>query len=260
MKKLFYLFLTIALFACTSQPNNQAETNTHQTTDNSQTKNLPPKPENYSWFFEMCDYSGTFDANKYSKTQLDNTLEYLLNGKGTLTNYSIYDVKSLEKIDKKAIEHDYNQRLEELKSLEYINTPFFDQLKQQRINEIERVKLLSIMHIEQFENPEVLLNDTYSANQCKEYTTPLVQGGNELLVLRKKMAEQSRDEGNSNAWERYTNETKSDDPILAARVFVSTFGWWNCVNNSIKRPNASQIHEENFLKLFEDVAKECEMP
>lgn len=218
------------------------------------------KPKKYTWQFEMCEYTGIYDANQCTKEQFDNTIEWLLLGRGTTTSLSIFNMQDVESINQNAIEEEFAESLQQLNTLKFVNTPFFIELKQKRIEEIARLKLLTLMQIASYKNPEVLNSDSYSKNNCGKYTRALIEGGAALLAVWKEMAEKSRDGGNSNAWERYTNEFNSDHKLDHACVSVTTFGWWNCVNESIERPDGYIAHEEQFIKLFSDVKKTCEEP
>ena len=221
---------------------------------------LAPKPEKFSWFFGMCNYTGTYDANKYTEEQLKNTLDYLIHGKGTLKLFSIFTPDDLKRIKERDIEQEYNKILKELKSIEFVNTRYFNEIKQKQIKHVERMKTLSLLEIKSYSDPKVLLNDPYTKEHCTEYTNALIAGGDALLDMRKKMAEESRDSGNNAAWPKYIEESESSNKLELARIYVSTFGWWNCVNNGIEYLDEYELHESGFLSLFNDITKECEEP
>ncbi len=269
MKKILYLAFTLIFWGCNNQQNEQKTSATENNTKEQKTENqaenqnktiLPLKPETFTWFFGMCDYTATFDADLYTKEELENTLKYLIQGEGTSKSVTIFTPEDLRKIDKKVLEKEFTEILNSLHSLKFVNTPYFNEIKQKRIKEIERIELLTFIEIESYKNPKVLESDKYSKENCSEYTNALIAGGDKLLALRKKMAELSRDEGNNNAWNDYLAETKSDKRLELARIFVSTFGWWNCVNESIERVEGDEAHQAGFLKLFNDVKVECEEP
>lgn len=265
MRKVLLVCITLIMFACNSQPNSKIDKSKPEhavevSAELPKEADIPPKPEKLTWFFLVCEYTGTYNANEYSEEQLENTLKWLIKGYGTSKPFGIYKPTDLKHTDKEEVEQEFNEILNKLTSLEFVNTTSFNKIKQKRIDEIKRLKLLSLMQIESYSNPEVLKNDDYSVNHCSEYTNALIAGGDQLLALRKKMAEESKEEGNSSAWKRYIEETKADNQLEFARVFVSTFGWWNCVNASIERTDPMEVHESVFLKLFKDVTKECEMP
>lgn len=269
MKKTILFSIALIIISCNHQSKKQGESSRDNITEEEeaqikaekrQENNLPPKPEKHTWHYEICNYTGTYDANQYSKEQLENTLKWLIGGQGTITPFSIFSPEDLKRVDKDAVEQEFNETLKNLNSLSYINTPYFKEIKQQRIKEIERIKLLSLIQIESYSNPKVLRKDNYSKEQCSESTNALIAGGDKLLAMRRKMAEKSRDEGNTGAWDRYIEETKSDNELELARVHVTTFGWWNCVNKSIDRVNPYEAHESGFMALFEDITMECEEP
>lgn len=269
MKRILFFLLAAVMLSCNTAPKQQQESSkpedTAERVEEAQKEvkekvDLPPQPKEFSWFFMMCDYTGTYDSIQYSEEELENTLKWLINGEGTVKPFSIFDPADLQRVDKEAVEEEFDQTLQNLKTLGFVNTPYFKELKESRINEVEQLKLLSLMQIESFSNPGILQDDAYSKDDCREYTNALIAGGDELLAMRKKMAEQSRGEGNSSAWERYIEETQSDNELELARIHVSTFGWWNCVNTSIERVDMHQAHETEFLRFFENVTMECEEP
>ena len=271
--KLNLIVFVIAVFfisACSNNSTTEQETEkelTEQTVVQNEVEketkpevNLPPKDVEFSWFYGMCEYTGTYDANKISKKQLDNTLIWLINGNGTGKSFSIFKIQDFEHIDRAAVEKKFNETLTKLKTIDFVNTPYFVDIKEKRIKEVERLKLLSLIEIDSYTNPGVLNKDTYSKEQCSEYVEALIAGGDKLLAMRKKMAEESKNAGNKSAWDRYIKETKSDKELDFARVHVSTFGWWNCVNGSIERVDPSGIHDNEFKKLFKNITEICEVP
>jgi hypothetical protein len=262
--KIFVLLFVIVLCGCGGEQNKKDQATQHDIEEGQldhvqQEKNIPLKNEEFTWFFEMCDYEGTYVAGKYTTKQLENTLQYLVSGEGTSQPFSIFSPDDLKRVNRVEVERKFDKTLKSLKTLEFVNTPYFNEIKQKRIAEIERLKLLSLIQIDSYSKPKVLLSDDYSKVQCDEYTNALIAGGDELLSMRKKMAEQSRDEGNSLAMSRFIEETQSGEQLEFARVFVSTFGWWNCVNYSIERVETWEAHKR-FIQLFDEITEECEEP
>lgn len=263
LNKALLLSASLLIFSC-SQPENKSETKQNDTSKvqevTEQEANLPPKPEKFTWFYSMCTYTGTFDANKYSKKQLENALKYLIIGEGTIGSFSIFTPADLERVNKTEVENEFNETLKSLNTLEFPKNTMFDEIKQKRIKEVKRLKLLSLMQLESYSNPKVLNNDNYSKENCTRYTKALIEGGDALLKMRKIMAEESRDDGNTSAWEQYTEENSSENKLQLARIFVTGLGWWNCVNNSIERVDGDAFHKSVFLKCFSNVTEECEEP
>jgi len=270
MKNFLLMIMLMLLAACGNNTQNSNDNSTdsniveqagvNETLNTEASENIKPNLQKYTWEFGMCEYTGTFDANKYTKEQFKNTIEWLLLGKGTTTSVSIFKIEDLGTINQSDLEKEFAESLQNLNSLEFVGTPFFIDLKKKRINEIERQKLLTFMQIESYKNPKVLNNDSYSKNNCGKYTSALIKGGDALLAAWKEMAEKWRNDGNSSAWERYNNEYSSANKLDYARVSVTTFGWWNCVNESIERVDGYVAHDEQFVKLFNDVKKTCEEP
>ncbi|MFW5768205.1 MAG: hypothetical protein ACOCXO_07550, partial [Bacteroidota bacterium] len=206
MNKIYILSIFVLILSgCNDQSGNQ-ELNPQDDSDRGKTetnredkaegnKDISSKLKQYDWHFISCAYEGTYDAGKYSKEQLENTMEYLIQAHGTSRPFSIFRVEDLQNVQKDEVEEELNQTLDKLNNLTFISTPAFNKVKQKRISNMQRLKKLYLMELESYSNPKVLLNDEYSKNECSKYTKALIAGGDSLLALRKEMAEQSRDEG-----------------------------------------------------------------
>ncbi|MDF1547977.1 MAG: hypothetical protein P1P88_09140 [Bacteroidales bacterium] len=271
MKNLLFLISLIAFVACNTNQQGEMEDKqevssinatvaVEQSVKTEAIENLPPKLKKYTWQFGMCEYQGSYDASKYTEKQLNNTIRWLLNGEGASKPSSIFNIGDVAKIDREAIDTEFKQIVQTISDAEIVNTPYFKQLKQKKLEEIKRLHLLTLMEIDAYKNPAVLNNDSYSKNSCSKYTNALIEGGAMLLAVWKEMAEKSKEEGNTSAWERYLNEFNATNKMDYARIHVTTFGWWNCVNESIERVDGYLAHDNQFIKLFSDVKKICEEP
>jgi hypothetical protein len=259
------ILFCLILVSCTKH-NKQQEA----TTLNAETLENKSKEEQYSttsnnqnefkWSYTLCYYTGNYDANKFTNKQLENTLKYLVNSDGTSVSVIIFTASDLNDYKRENVKLEFDDRLRKLKTLEFVKTPFFEKIKEKRIQEVERTKLLTLMKLDAYTNAEVLRNDKYSNKQCAEYANALIAGGQTLLDLRKKMAEEASKAGNEIAMERYLEETKTNNELLLARIYVIAMGWWNCVNNSIDRVDEYDAHQNGFLKLFDSVSFECDEP
>jgi hypothetical protein len=174
--------------------------------------------------------------------------------------FTIFNSDDLKRARERNVEKEYDKILKELNSKEFINTPFFDEIKQKRVEQVERIKALSLLELESYSNPSVLLKDPYTKNHCKEYVDALIASGNTLLEMREKMAKKSIENGNDLAWDRYLEDSKSPNKLELAQIYVTTLGWWNCVNKSIDYLDGYELHESGFLSLFQNITKECEEP
>ena len=46
--------------------------------------------------------------------------------------------------------------------------------------------------------------------------------------------------------------------LLYAKIDLLTYGWWNCVNNSIRRVQPTDDLHQQFTRLFASVTSECD--
>lgn len=264
--KLSWIILFCLILVSCTKHNQQQEA----TTSNAETLEAEVKEDQHSttssnqkvfkWSYTLCYYTGKYDASKFDNKQLENTLKYLVNSDGTSISVIIFTVSDLNSYNREKLKLEFDDRLRKLKTLDFIKTPFFEKIREKRIKEVERTKLLTLMMLDAYTNAEVLRNDKFSIEQCAEYSNALIAGGQNLLNLRKKMAEEASKAGNEMEMERYLQETKTINELLLARIYVSTMGWWNCVNSSIERVDDYDAHQNGFLKLFESVHFECDEP
>lgn len=264
-KSVFTILIFLIITSCGKQPDQQnaskgsIETAEIEITPDKQTATLG-NFKIFNWKYSLCNYTGKYDANKFTNKQLENTLKYLVNSDGTSVSVIIFTARDLKDYKRENVKFEFDDRLRKLKTLEFVKIPFFEKIKEKRIQEVERTKLLTLMKLDAYTNAEVLRNDKYSNKQCAEYSNALIAGGQTLLDLRKKMAEEESKAGNEIAMERYLEETKTNNELLLARIYVIAMGWWNCVNNSIDRVDEYEAHQNGFLKLFESVSFECDEP
>lgn len=253
--------MLILLISCNKQVETKSlPTIENERNDSSEVNISNTQSDTFNWQYTLCDYIGSYNSEKFNKKQLENTLKYLVNSDGTSISVIVFTVRDLNDYKHENVKLEFDDRLRKLKTLEFVKTPFFEKIKEKRIQEVERTKLLTLMKLDAYTNAEVLRNDKYSKEQCAEYTNALIAGGQTLLELRKKMAEEASKAGNEIAMEKYLEETKTNNELLLARIYVSSMGWWNCVNNSIDRVDEHEAHQNGFLKLFESVSFECEEP
>lgn len=265
--KLFcFILISLIIISCTKH-NQQPEATTSnpenletEVKKEQQTTTTSINQKEFKWSYTLCYYTGKYDASKYDTKQLENTLKYLVNSDGTSISVIIFTISDLNNYSREKLKHEFDDSLTKLKTLDFIKTPFFEKIKENRIREVERTKLLTLMMLDAYTNAEVLSKDKFSIEQCAEYSNALIAGGETLLNMRKKMAEEASKAGNEMEMERYLQESKTNNELLLARIYVSTMGWWNCVNSSIERVDDYDAHQNGFLKLFESVHFECDEP
>lgn len=270
MKHLLYsALLLLILTACNTNKQNHnstsdataSEVETEQPVASTEASSeLPSKTMAYSWSTGMCDYEGTYNSNLFTEEQFNNTINYFINYGMHLNTVSVFNPDDIERIDLDELKTETDKILHDLRNLEFVSTPYFDSIKQVAINCIERDYIVTKLQYNIFlGETDELLQDNYAATECRNYTDAIIAGGDELLSAWGEMAINRKNNGNNTAWEEYLEQSASSEKELYALIHITTFGWGNCMNNSILRIDPYDANEE-FAQLFSELEKECESP
>ena len=219
----------------------------------------------FKWDTEMCSFSGTYDASKYTEAQLRNTSK-LFKGEYKLTIYSaVFKYEDIGELDLIGLEKEYEQKHEELKSLDIVKSPYWESARQAQLRELEQVYQLRKTEMRAYSDP-VALREYTAAPACNiKYAEPLIAGGEPLLNVWRELNIESRKrnadpEGRR---KRFEAELASTDRLKFALVEVLTFGWGNCANLTVDYYEAGNdgTAQAEFKKLFKRVKTiYCEEP
>jgi len=114
-----------------------------------------------------------------------------------------------------------------------------------------------------YENPAVIRQYTGAESCVKRYANPLINGGDELLNVWRRVNEDSRSKNADPERLRkiFDQQYKSTDKFKFARLEVMTFGWWNCANEFIQYEQNYDRPEKEFKKAFARVRTiSCDEP
>jgi hypothetical protein len=216
----------------------------------------------FNYETDLCSCEGIFDSTKYSRTQLQNTLNYLWNSPNIHTSATATKLEKVKELSIEKLNIECNKRLQELNSLDFINTKFWTQVKTDRIREIESTCLLRQFTILAWENPDTLLSYNVVDSTCIFYRNALINGGQEMIkawlylneLMKSKNADPEKVQRNFD--ERFNSKNKID----YARLELLTFGWWNNANHLIFHLSETGEFELEFKNLFIKVKCECDEP
>ncbi len=218
----------------------------------------------FRWGTEQCLFESAYDAKKYTKAQLDDTVKlFHLDFFPNTINAVLFKYADIEKLNVATLDKEYEVRVNALKQLNIVKIKYWETLRQKQLKELEQVYQLSRATILGYANPARLRDITFADACVRKYASPLANGGDDLLAVWREVNEKIQ-EGHS-APERvkkeFEEELNSPEKFQYAQVEVMTFGWWNCANALIDREDSPEKNEREFKKLFKRTRTvECDEP
>lgn len=209
------------------------------------------------WETELCEMEGTYDSAKYTEAQLRNThgLMYSLYSIPLSTNNTVFKFEDIGQLSFEKLDSEYKQRIENLKNLDIVKDDYWERMRQKQIRVTERFYQLSRLTIQGYTNPKILL-EAENVETCREkYAEPLANGGSPLLKAWAELNTEmkTRNGDPERLQKEFEMQSASPDKFKFALVRVTTFGWWNCVNNTIDYVSSDEPARENFDRLFKKV-------
>ena len=213
----------------------------------------------YAWDSEMCHYTGRYKPRRYSKEALDNAHQLLFGSAMLTTNTSVFRPEDVGKLHLDSLTAEYTRNLRQYRSMRLLPQPMWQKLRQQAIQELEDDYRAKKLYIQAFANPAVLQSASMPAD-CRKYVQGLATHSDSLTLRdwQRFVEEQKQRNGYDNFSERYNREYDSPDRLLYAKIDLLTFGWWNCMNASIRRVQPTEKMQNAFPRLFTQVKMECE--
>ena len=205
------------------------------------------------WSTEMCEFEGTYNAARHSRSKLKNTLKLFSIGSYRIeTDATPRRIEDIKKLNPAALDREYSQKAGELKKLDIIRSPYWEALRRKKLKELEQVYQLSRTTMLAYENPAWIKKHPFADSCIRKYAGPLATGGDELLRAWREVNEASRrvNADPERLRKIFESEMRSPDKFVFARVEVMTFGWWNCANDFIEYEGNYDRHEREFRKLF----------
>jgi hypothetical protein len=91
------------------------------------------------WSSDWCDYESTYDASKYSATQLRDTLK-LMKTQGLLLEFdaSPQDLAGVDKLNIANLESEYLAKKRSFENLKLVKSPYFENLRKRLLKQLEQ--------------------------------------------------------------------------------------------------------------------------
>ncbi len=224
----------------------------------------------FKWSYGLCEHEGTYDSAKYTEKQLFDTekLTYPHPELSLSYNATPFTLENIDKLDVKILDAEYRKRLKEWENLDLVKGELWEKLRQRYIENLKEDYQRSRAAVLAYKNPAAL-REIKTLNICeKQFTNPLIAGGDYLLTTWLKLNMDQRVDNADPEFikNRYEQRFASPDRLRYARLEVMAFGWWNCAiltdtdGNYSCETDFRQDYTDEFSKLFKNVESECDEP
>ena len=219
----------------------------------------------FKWPTELCMVTGSYDSKKYTEAQLRDTLVLFPAAVPRLEfDAAVFRYEEIAKLDIATLDREYAEKSRILRSLNIVKTPFWEQLRRAALEEMEQVYQLKKITAQAYTRPEAI-TEYPRAESCKmKFGGPLIDGGESLIGIWRQvnLDSQKRNADPKRLQQRFDSENASPDRLKFALVETKAFGWWNCANETIDRPEYARdgTVEKEFRKLFTRVKEVRDEP
>jgi hypothetical protein len=209
--------------------------------------------------------TGTYDSKKYTAAELRNTLKLFgANAPRIDFQAAVWKHDEIAKLDVAALDREHEQKSKMIRELDIVKVPFWENLRQATLKELQQIYELSKTTAMAYTRPEAI-KEYPRAESCKmKYAGPIMAGGENLVAAWREvnLASQKVNASPQVLQERFDRENASPDRLKFALIETMSFGWWNCANESIERPELASdgTAEKEFRKLFTRVREVCDEP
>ena len=210
----------------------------------------------FQWSDVVCTYKGKFDTSRYNKSQLEGTFR-LCFFYGFQTSTFANDVNMIDRLDVYALDNEYKELSEFLDTLTIVDHEYFKKIKRLRLQELKETYRFSRIRMQAYVYPEILLNEMYDED-CSKYAEILNGNSEQILQSWKNMFEE-KFKGHPNAEKlrkSFMQKYNSFHGIIYGRIYLVNYGWWNCINKSIRHVNSEEQPYLKFRQLFNELTQE----
>ncbi|AHJ98029.1 hypothetical protein [Hymenobacter swuensis] len=211
------------------------------------------------WESEMCTYTGRYDTRKYTAQQLTDTHD-LLRGGQLSTSATVFRPEDIAKLSVDTLEAEYTKVLAHIKGLQPVPDAPWRELKRRKLQEINDQYRATKLTILGYANPSLLVNSTYPA-ACKTYVRGLAANNDSMIIASWQQLVREQQKNNSipeSLQEQFQQEATAPNWHEYAQVALISFGWWNCVNKTIRSAEPTEKMYRQYEQLFVHVESECE--
>ena len=208
----------------------------------------------FKWQYGMYENTSVFDSTKYTREQIQNTLDYLLpNGTHITTNATAWNLDGINNLSINVLKKECEEKIAIFSAKKFIETPFWLKLKQDIITEINSLCELETITIQAYTNPEILKSYKTTDNSCIYYRDALIAGGQEMINAWIKLNEKLKSQNGfpDNVQKEFDKKFNSTQKMEYARLDLMQSGWWNSANSTIPYVKENnELIEKEFEKLF----------
>ncbi|PWN69884.1 hypothetical protein C1631_007650 [Chryseobacterium phosphatilyticum] len=263
--------LLFAFFSCKKESKSITKTTSTDTVTvkaslNTDTlKSNTPKEEVFNFVTELCDNKGRFDANKYTREEIEGTyaLWYTLGGT-LLDTPSVFDLSNLQMVrrDKDKIltklDRDFTEKKKLIQNLKVVNVPYWQNIKKLKYEALLQQYQMEKMQISAYSDPAVLLK----SNTCPDFSKALNSTDDQMVEEWRKLREEmsKRNANPQRIMNEFNNHLNSPDKRDYAIIDLITFGWGNCANDAVVNPVHDEKMSKEFESLFIKIDSDCDEP
>lgn len=207
----------------------------------------------YVWEEGFTYFKGQFDPNKYSAADLDHILDYLVNNHPSmLTASDVWDISQTDSVSTHDLDSVYHFNKSMLETMKVPEGAFWKELHAARVQELEEIYEAKKAMLVSFNDPSTLLTERFTP--CEPIAKALNGTDAELLTAWDQLNEEQKKNNccPEEVDKRYFAELTSEYSLKYARLHLTTYAWWNCINATIPHVvDEKGEHMKAFIKLFE---------
>lgn len=213
----------------------------------------------FRWEDEACSYTGRYDSRRYTPQQLADTHD-LLSGGLLTTTATVFRPEDIAKLSLDTLEAEYTRVRAHVRGLQPVPGATWQGLKRLKLQELEDEYRATKLTMQGYANPGLLMKSTYPA-ACKAYVRGLATANDSMTLASWQQLVREQQAHNSipeSLQERFQQEASAPNWHEYAQVALISFGWWNCVNGTIRRMEPTEQTHKQYKQLFVSVKAECE--
>lgn len=211
----------------------------------------------FTWQDEVCQNTGHFAAGQYTQQQLRDAYK-LVEYPSVMDTRDVWELAEMrsDTITRRLarLDAEHQRRITGLRGLEVVPQPYWRNLQQLRIREQEELYQLMRANFRGYLTPSALVSAS-NAPACRAYAQVLAGTDTAALVRAWRQLEDGQKARNGDP-ERleaeFQRQNHSAQRLDYARLRLTKFGWWNCVNGARKHGDVYNQQQPNlaFVKLF----------
>jgi hypothetical protein len=211
----------------------------------------------YKWVDEACNYESKYNTKLYSAKQISNCFRLGYWDEFRITNTPLVfepaDIKHLQ-ID--SLINEYEKKHRELQQLDLPNTEFWKELRNKKLQEQEKSYELHTIAYKAYTDPKSLEQFKVNDSCVIRHKNAVIAGGDSLLNDWKKLVlfDATKNGSPEELIAKYKAELMTNEKFEYAKVYIITFGWWNCAvhcidytTNKITREDAMSVINKMFI-------------